>query len=129
MMLPYVVERKRTDDLASSIKDGRFHEQKHRLEQTGLEPIYLIESYSSGGDFGLAEGALMQGVANTQITNRFIIQETDSLKDTCAYLTHMTRHLSRMYQVSLSFVFLSGYALIPTINLRIQFRNSGEIRL
>lgn len=28
LVLPYVVERKRMDDLASSIKDGRFHEQK-----------------------------------------------------------------------------------------------------
>lgn len=28
LVLPYLVERKRADDLAKSIKDGRFHEQK-----------------------------------------------------------------------------------------------------
>lgn len=28
LLLPYIVERKRMDDLGSSIKDGRFHEQK-----------------------------------------------------------------------------------------------------
>jgi crossover junction endonuclease MUS81 len=28
LVLPYVVERKRMDDLVSSIKDGRFKEQK-----------------------------------------------------------------------------------------------------
>ena len=28
LVLPYIVERKRMDDLAQSIKDGRFHEQK-----------------------------------------------------------------------------------------------------
>lgn len=28
LLLPYLIERKRLDDLASSIKDGRFHEQK-----------------------------------------------------------------------------------------------------
>lgn len=28
LILPYIVERKRMDDLARSIKDGRFHEQK-----------------------------------------------------------------------------------------------------
>jgi crossover junction endonuclease MUS81 len=28
LVLPYIVERKRMDDLASSIRDGRFHEQK-----------------------------------------------------------------------------------------------------
>lgn len=28
LMLPYILERKRLDDLSSSITDGRFHEQK-----------------------------------------------------------------------------------------------------
>jgi len=28
LVLPYIVERKRMDDLAKSIQDGRFHEQK-----------------------------------------------------------------------------------------------------
>ncbi len=111
MVLPYVVERKRTDDLAHSIKDGRFHEQKHRLEQTGLQPIYLIESYGTG-DWGLADGAVTQAIANTQITNGFLIQETSSLKDTCAYLTHMTRRLSKLYQVSTNPLFA---VLIPDL--------------
>lgn len=92
------MERKRTDDLASSIKDGRFHEQKFRLQQTGMKPIYLIENYGSG-DYGLGPGALGQAVANTQMSNSFLIQETASIKDTCAYLTHMTRTLSKMYEV------------------------------
>jgi crossover junction endonuclease MUS81 len=98
LVLPYVVERKRSDDLAGSIKDGRFHEQKFRLQQTGLTTIYLIESYGNG-DWGLADGALNQAVANTQMTNHFLIQETTCIKDTCAYLTHMTRHLSKMFEV------------------------------
>lgn len=28
LMLPYILERKRLDDLSKSIQDGRFHEQK-----------------------------------------------------------------------------------------------------
>lgn len=28
LILPYIIERKRMDDLASSIKSGRYHEQK-----------------------------------------------------------------------------------------------------
>jgi len=96
VVLPYVVERKRSDDLAHSIKDGRFHEQKHRLAQTGLKPMYLAEGYGSG-DWGLADGALKQALANTQITDGFLIHETASLKDTCGFLTHMTRHLSQMF--------------------------------
>ncbi|CAL8115648.1 unnamed protein product [Orchesella dallaii] len=97
LILPYVVERKRTDDLAHSIRDGRFHEQKYRLTQTQLQPIYLIESYGKG-DWGLAEGALDRAIANTQIENGFLIQETSSIKDTCAYLTFMTRHLKDTYE-------------------------------
>lgn len=97
LILPYVVERKRSDDLSHSIKDGRFHEQKFRLRQTGLKAIYLHENYGKG-DFGLADGALQQALANTQMTDGFIIQETNNIKDTCAYLTHMTRHLKKMYE-------------------------------
>ncbi|CAL8085032.1 unnamed protein product [Orchesella dallaii] len=97
LILSYVVERKRTDDLAHSIRDGRFHEQKFRLRQTKLQPIYLIESYGKG-DWGLAEGALERAIANTQIEDGFLIQETSSIKDTCAYLTFMTRHLKDTYE-------------------------------
>jgi crossover junction endonuclease MUS81 len=36
-MLPYVVERKRLDDLWQSIKDGRYNEQKQRMLDCGIE--------------------------------------------------------------------------------------------
>lgn len=98
LILPYVVERKRTDDLASSIRDGRYKEQKYRLAQTKLNVIYLIESYGRG-DWGLAEGALAQAMCNTQIESGFQLQETASIKETCAYLTFMTRHLKSIYEV------------------------------
>ncbi|OXA59739.1 Crossover junction endonuclease MUS81 [Folsomia candida] len=99
LVLPYVVERKRSDDLAHSIKDGRYHEQKSRLRRTGLQVIYLHEEYGKGqGDFGLAEGALKRAIANTQLVDGFWIQETSNIKDTCSYLTHMTRHFKKMYE-------------------------------
>ena len=48
IVLPFIIERKRMDDLASSIKDGRFREQKFRLKQTGFKNlIYLVERYGS----------------------------------------------------------------------------------
>ncbi|CAG0924158.1 unnamed protein product, partial [Notodromas monacha] len=43
LSLPLVVERKRYDDLWSSIKDGRWREQKRRLKKTNLKVILLIE--------------------------------------------------------------------------------------
>ena len=47
VMLDYIVERKRLDDLVSSIKDGRFREQKHRLASCGVRNVvYLVEDYN-----------------------------------------------------------------------------------
>lgn len=99
LILPYVVERKRTDDLAHSIRDGRYREQKYRLVETKLRVVYLIEAYGKG-DWGLAEGALSQAMCNTQVQSGFHVQETHSIKDTCAYLTFMTRHLKSLYEVN-----------------------------
>lgn len=49
LVLPYVVERKRLDDLAQSIRGTRYHEQKHRLSRCGLpHVIYLAEALGTG---------------------------------------------------------------------------------
>lgn len=46
-MLEYIVERKRLDDLSSSIIDGRFAEQKHRIRTAPFfrHSILLIEQF------------------------------------------------------------------------------------
>ncbi|KAJ5918829.1 DNA-directed DNA polymerase family X beta-like N-terminal [Penicillium verhagenii] len=47
VMLDWIIERKRLDDLIGSIKDGRFREQKFRLRRSGIKNvIYLIEEFS-----------------------------------------------------------------------------------
>ena len=49
-VLEYLVERKRVDDLASSIRDGRFFKQKAAMRRCGCRCLlYLVE--------GLPEGA------------------------------------------------------------------------
>lgn len=40
--LNYVCERKRLDDLAMSIRDGRFSEQKNRLRKSGINNVYYL---------------------------------------------------------------------------------------
>jgi crossover junction endonuclease MUS81 len=43
-VLDFIVERKTADDLASSIVDGRYNEQKARLKNCGISNvIYLVE--------------------------------------------------------------------------------------
>lgn len=94
------------DDLASSIKDGRFHEQKFRLTDSGLENVvYLIESRGSNSHLGLPMQNLLQATTNTQIHNQFCIKFTDSHNDSLAYLSVMTKLLVKMFQVSLGQLF------------------------
>ena len=41
-VLDFIVERKKADDLASSIIDGRYKDQKYRLLNCGISNIYYI---------------------------------------------------------------------------------------
>ena len=44
----YIIERKKVDDLAQSIQDGRYYDQKNRLKISGLKKvIYLVEGEKS----------------------------------------------------------------------------------
>ncbi|XP_068218425.1 crossover junction endonuclease MUS81 [Palaemon carinicauda] len=98
LVLPYVVERKRMDDLAKSIKDGRFKEQKFRLKQSGLSnPIYLVEEYGSQ-NLSLPEATCLQAVTNTQVVDGFTVKITKDQIESAAFLTIMTRCLQSRYQ-------------------------------
>ncbi|XP_050193387.1 crossover junction endonuclease MUS81, partial [Myiozetetes cayanensis] len=49
LLLDVVVERKSAADLGSSLRDGRYREQKFRLRRSGLRcPIYLLEDPGGG---------------------------------------------------------------------------------
>lgn len=102
MVLPYIVERKRMDDLASSIKDGRFHEQKFRLSDCGLpNRIYMIENRGNNAHVGLPLTNLLQATTNTIVQNEFTVKFTDSNEDSMLYLSVMSNLLTKMFAVSL----------------------------
>ncbi|XP_077536358.1 structure-specific endonuclease subunit MUS81-like [Haemaphysalis longicornis] len=89
-----LVERKRTDDLAKSIMDGRFHEQKVRLVASGVRPlVYLVEEAGGKGSHCIADSALEQGVLNTQVSEGFVVQRTRDPRDTACFLGIVTCHL------------------------------------
>lgn len=101
LILPYIVERKRMDDLASSIKDGRFHEQKFRLSDCGLHnKIYMIENRGNNTHVGLPLTNLLQAATNTMIQNGFTVKFTNSNEDSMLYLSVMSKLLIKMYAVS-----------------------------
>uniref|UniRef100_A0A2K6TYU7 Crossover junction endonuclease MUS81 n=1 Tax=Saimiri boliviensis boliviensis TaxID=39432 RepID=A0A2K6TYU7_SAIBB len=101
LVLDHVVERKRLDDLCSSIIDGRFREQKFRLKRCGLERrVYLVEEHGSVHNLSLPESTLLQAVTNTQVIDGFFVKRTADIKESAAYLALLTRGLQRLYQVS-----------------------------
>lgn len=100
LVLPYVIERKRLDDLAKSIKDGRYHEQKFRLQKCGVENIiYVIENVPKNTErgLGLPLTTLMQAATNTQIHSKFQVKFTDNFNHTIIYLTVMTSFIENIF--------------------------------
>ncbi|XP_043204085.1 crossover junction endonuclease MUS81-like isoform X2 [Amphibalanus amphitrite] len=102
LILPYIVERKRLDDLASSIRDSRYREQKFRLKRCGVpNVIYLAEAMGTGPrarSVGLPESTLQQALANCQVVDGFRVKWTADQRETAAFLTLMTRRLQQRYQ-------------------------------
>ena len=101
IVLDWIVERKRLDDLIGSIKDGRFHEQKFRLNKSGLKNVvYLVEEISISPE--TAEKyyeQVMSAIASTQVVDGFFVKRTKKLDDTIRYLARMTAMLKRLYEV------------------------------
>ncbi|XP_059057349.1 crossover junction endonuclease MUS81 [Achroia grisella] len=99
LVLPYVIERKRMDDLGASIKDGRFHEQKFRLRKCGLKNIiYMVENYGKNKHVGLPIQSLMQGLSNTRVQDGFKVHVTDSLSNSARFLAMMSKRLTIEYK-------------------------------
>ncbi|KAL8777046.1 MAG: hypothetical protein Q9194_002776, partial [Teloschistes cf. exilis] len=98
--LDYIIERKRTDDLISSIKDGRFREQKWRLGRSGVKNVtYLVEEIGISAETRDRYGeAVQSAIASTQVVNGFFVKRTKGLDDTIRYLTRMTRVLKGLYE-------------------------------
>lgn len=103
VMLDWILERKRLDDLVGSIKDGRFHEQKFRLRRSGIKHvIYLIEEFSvthpdAAGGAQKYQEMVASAIASTQVVNGYFIKKTKNLDDSIRYLARMTLLLRKMY--------------------------------
>ncbi|XP_055271482.1 crossover junction endonuclease MUS81 isoform X2 [Moschus berezovskii] len=99
LVLDHIVERKRLDDLCSSIIDGRFREQKFRLKRCGLgRRVYMVEEHGSVHNLSLPESTLLQAVTNTQVIDGFFVKRTADIKESAAYLALLTQGLQRLYQ-------------------------------
>ena len=100
VLLDWIVERKRLDDLVGSIRDGRFHEQKFRLRKSGVKNVvYIIEEFNVNDDhIKKYEEAVESAIASTQVVSGFFVKKTQKMDDTIRYLTRMTMMLRERYE-------------------------------
>ncbi|EGT32557.1 CBN-MUS-81 protein [Caenorhabditis brenneri] len=83
--MDWVVERKTWDDLQSSIRGGRYDEQKARLSMAPMKNrVYLIEAASKG------DVACEQAVASTLSNGGYLIQRCSDTRDTASFLKEIT---------------------------------------
>ena len=101
VVLEHILERKRLDDLISSIKDGRFHEQKFRLHKSGVKNVtYLIEEFTVSQErMDKYAEAVESAIASMQVVDNFFVKQTTKLDDTISYLARMTKTLKALYEV------------------------------
>lgn len=86
--LNFVVERKTCVDLAASIVDGRYYEQKTRLAATGLRVSYVVEGDPSrladSGFVSLTPKHITTSLVTTAVANNFHVVQTHSGERSCA---------------------------------------------
>ena len=127
LVLDFLIERKKTDDLIASIRDQRWgeqvclffiknkykiiinfiflkqsfthtHKQKYRLKRCGIPNlIYLIEGLSSIKADHLCYKSLHTAIASAQLIDEFTVKHTKDFKDTLAYLALMSKYLEKYY--------------------------------
>ena len=112
-VLNFIIERKAMDDLASSIIDGRYKEQRFRLRKIlgdqlkghELEPqsasrlhvVYLIEGEQSRQS-QLPAKNIENALVRLQVSDQFQVKTTSSIAQSIEYLVNMTRVLQKVLQ-------------------------------
>jgi ERCC4-type nuclease len=105
-----VFERKTLSDLAASIKDGRFREQKQRLKSRPAHRVtYIIEGVSfeklasQPNTYGIASGALLSAMISLSYRDGYHVIHTKSLPETIRFLqeihTRMIEHPEKVKRV------------------------------
>lgn len=94
-VLDYIAERKKLDDLASSIKDNRYKEQKARLKFSRIPNIfYIVEGFRTSFTT-LPQQSLESAIINTQICDGFKVKRTDSIHQTAKWLSQLSVFITR----------------------------------
>ncbi|VVT51842.1 uncharacterized protein SAPINGB_P003231 [Magnusiomyces paraingens] len=116
-VLDFILERKRLDDLLSSIRDGRFSEQKHRLKKTGISNItYLIEEYNINERTATISQTIATAMSQAITVDDFFLKRTASSESTVTFLAMMTKRIEHEYRGT------DLYFIIPRISTPSSYR-------
>ncbi|ORY83670.1 putative DNA repair protein Mus81 [Protomyces lactucae-debilis] len=97
-VLDQIVERKRMDDLAASIKDGRWQEQRFRLAKCGAQQVIYIIEESHAANVELFAEAMTTAISTMQVADGHFVKRVPSLDGTINYLATMTKKLKSIYE-------------------------------
>lgn len=97
-VLNFILERKRLDDLVSSIQDGRHMEQKLRLKKTGIQNVFYVIEEQMSSDVSRMSDAIQTAIAMTITTSKFFVKRTKDADETIAFLARMTKEVEKLYQ-------------------------------
>ena len=98
----YIIERKSVQDLAASIKDGRYAEQKQRLASVSPEKhvIFVIEGPHTFDDskkkFGLLNTSIVSAVMMTSLRDSYFLFQTSNPNETSHFLTALEARLEKI---------------------------------
>jgi len=93
----YIIERKAKGDLEASIMDGRYREQKSRLQETGISPqnvIYVLEQLSKPRNKH-GHKILWSAICNTQHRDKFRVFHTKNVAETVEYIKGMAASVNK----------------------------------
>jgi ERCC4-type nuclease len=94
-----VIERKTLDDLAASIKDGRYKEQKERLVHSlkkSVRKIVLIEGDTR--TFSLPQNTLNSVIINTMLRDNIHIHISSDKNSTIEFIENIILNLPKYYE-------------------------------
>lgn len=98
LVLDYVVERKRTDDLWQSKCDGRLEQQKDRLLNSGIRrPVFLIEEFGTMRNTYATADTINQLIVGILLRDGIRVERAKNLSHTVDYLRTMTRCITKLY--------------------------------
>ena len=98
VVLDVVVERKRLDDLTSSIVDGRWHDQKKRLRHAGIGTVFYVVEDVDVDNLVRRYGAQIQtALSSTQVIDGFFVHRTAGTSATADFFAAMHRAVCEMY--------------------------------